>query len=655
MADIEYSKATIKDDKGRVLKEPTKEDKPQGKFMWWKEDDETTKAGMIAATLKHMQFHNSARMDQLTVSTRLYGNNSAFSLMGSSFTRASAVGPSPSSQRISYNLCSSVVDTLTAQVASKAKIIPTFITSGGSWGMQRKAENLSKFVDGCFYENKVHDKMVEQFNDGACWGDGLLHVFRSDEDRASVERVFPHELLVDEVEAMIAKPRQMHRIKYCDRDVLKDIMSDVKGAAEKIDSAMPASMQDVSGEATAGDLICVVESWHLPSGKGATDGEHCISIEDKILTCDQYDKDYFPFVHFRYNKRKIGYWGQGAIERLQNLQGEINRLMILIQKSMWLGGSFKILVPVGSKIVTQHLNNDVGAIVHYSGEPPTYITPPMIQNDIYPYVDTLIERGYKQEGVSMQASTGEVPIGVKSGTAMRTYDKISDDRQLRQGQGLEAAALEIGRQMIEVIKDIFKDKKTYKVTWPGTKFVESIDWKDVNLEEDEYYLKAFPTSSFPEEPTARLETITEYMQAGMVSPRAGRRLLRTEDIEMSDMLANAAEDLICKTIEEILYDKIDTARPDGNWDLQLAKQLSIEYMNYARVNNCPLENQQLLMDFQGYIDEELGLTAPPPPAVGQPGAPGGPAPQANGTVSPMANPMPTPQSPMVPNSAGATQ
>lgn len=623
---------------GKVVRKPEEDKLGEGRFSWWEADSEMEKAQQVAATLKFIARHQSARVEQLTVSTRMYGNTSAFSLMGSAFTRASSVAPSPSSQRISYNLCASVVDTLTAKIA-KNKIIPTFITSGGKWGMQKKAENLSKFLDGCFYENHVHTKGVAGFRDGAVWGDGIVHIYRNDKDRAAVERVLPHELFVDQVEAMVAKPTQMHRVKICDRDVLKGMFQDDKEALEKIDSAMPANMQDVAGTASAADLVTVTESWHLPSYDGASDGLHCICLEDKVLFEEKWEKDYFPFAIFNYNKRLLGFWSQGAVERLQNLQGEINRLMILIQKSMWLGGSFKILVENGSKVVSQHLNNDVGAIVHYTGVPPQYITPPMIQQDIYPYVDALIAKGYQQEGVSQLSASNLKPLGIDSGAALRTYDKIEDDRQLHIGQAMEAFYLEIGRQMIEVVKDVYKEKKTYKVTWPGNRFVDTIDWKDVNLERDEYVLKAFPTSSLPDEPMAKLQTVQEYMQAGLVSPRAGRRLMRTEDIEMSDSLANAAEDLICKTIEDVIYEKITDVRPDSNWDLQLAKQISIEYYNFALVNNCPKENMKLLRDFQGYLNDEIGLTAPPPP------------PTETLTGAP-ANPTATPTSPLLPNVNG---
>ena len=63
----------------------------------------------------------------------------------------------------------------------------------------------------------------------------------------------------------------------------------------------------------------------------------------------------FPFAHIRYASRKFGWYGQGVCERVQNLQGEINRCMILKQRALWMQGAFKVLIENGSKIVSQHL------------------------------------------------------------------------------------------------------------------------------------------------------------------------------------------------------------------------------------------------------------------------------------------------------------
>src|ERR1019366_5614827 len=116
------------------------------------------------------------------------------------------------------------------------------------------------------------------------------------------------------------------------------------------------------------------------------------------------------------------------------------------------------------------------------------------------------------------------------------------------------------------VKDIHKEGKKYTVLYPSSHFIETIEWSDINLEADEFWLKAFPTSALSEDPADKLQTVQEYVQAGFITPRAARRLLSSPDVEMADKLANAAEDFICKIIEDIIYDGKMTT-PDAEMDL----------------------------------------------------------------------------------------
>ena len=637
---------------GAITREAAKDDLDRGKFFWWNQkgkkrvedfNDEQL-AHEVSSTIKFIAEHQSGRANQLTVSTRLYGNSTAYNQLGAAFTRTQQATSTPSASRISFNLCSSIVDTLTAQIA-KNKVVPTFITSGGIWGMQRKAEKLSKFIEGIFYEENCHEKLTYQSRDAGIWGDGILHVFRTAADRVGVERCVPHEFLVDIVESVVTNPKQLHRVKVVDRGSVIDQFPDKE---KDIMLCPPASYQDTGGDGSAADLILVSESFHLKSGPDCTDGIKVMTLPDSsaILDKQPYDKDYYPFVILPYSKRALGFWGQGACERVQNLQGEINRLMIAIQKAMWMGAGFKILSHVSDKVPAQHFTNEITSIIKWSGSiPPKFISPAFIQQEISPYIDSLIAKGFQQEGVSQMQSANMKPLGVDSGAALRTYDQIAEDRQLFYAQRCESAALEVARQAIEVVKDIAAETGgSYKVKFPNTNFVESIDWSEIDLKDDEWWLKAFPTSELPEEPAAKLATVQEYAQAGFISPRTARRLMRMPDIEMADALANAAEDLICKSIEDILYDS-KMSRPDSMWDLTLAKTISLEYMNYARLNNCPGNRLNMLMEFMGYIDDEMGLTQPPAPQAGMP--------QLQNNVTPMANPVPTPTSNMIPNVNGA--
>lgn len=638
MATIDKSKMSKKvtDAYGKVISEEKAKDNSTEvsgiNFRWWKATDNEI-AQQILGTVNYMQKHQGSRLEQLLVSSRLYGNNSAFSLMGVGFTRANSVNSNPQSQRISFNLCASVIDTLVARVA-KNKVLPTFLTEKGVWGTQQKAKQLSQFTEGMFYQEDVHTKGVYGYRDSGVWGDGLVKIYRNEDD-ICVSRAYPQEIVVDSVESFVTKPTQLHQIRILDRGIVLDMFPD---KTMEINSVSPTSSQDVGGVGTAADLVTLVESWHLKSGKNADDGLHTITCGANLMFKEKYDKDYFPFARIQYVQRVMGYWGQGACERLQNLQGEINRLMILIQRSMWMGGSFKILSHVGDKVPQQHFTNEVGPILKWAGDiAPQYIAPPIIQQDIYPYVDTLIDKGFRQEGVSQLSAGSTKPEGLDSGKALREYNDIEADRFLFTGQNMEQFYLEIARQMIEVAKDIYADKHTFKVSFATPRFMETIDWKDIKLKEDEYVLKAYPTSSLAKDFSGRLSDVQEGMQAGLISPRVGKRLMAFPDVEMADALASAPEELLHKVLEDVIYN--DKYRgPEGTMDLQLAQQLYLEYYNYVSYMDAPENVLSGLQKWKQQLDDLTGVNQPMP----MPG----------GVGAPQAQPAPAPVSSLIPNQPG---
>lgn len=641
---VQKSNMTQTDSKGKVLRSPR--DNSQGEadsFRWWDKDPGFEMAHAIASTVKFIQRHQASRMEQLTTSTRLYGNSAASNLLGTSFTRSASVNSNPMSQRLSYNVIQSVIDTATAKQA-KNKVIPTYATNGAIWKNQKKAKQLNKFSVGLGYQLKFHEHCINAFRDGGVWGDGFTHIFEKD-GKVAIERVLPHEIVVDLVESMCEEPRQLHRVKVTDRALALEMWPELE---ENIMLVEPANYQDIGGQGTAADLITVTESYHLKSGSGSDDGIQAITIGDGTLE-NVWDKDYFPFPHFRYSRKMLGWYSQGAAERLQTLQGEINRSMILEQKSRWMQGSFKILCENGSKIVSQHLNNDIGAIIMYSGVPPQYITPPAIDASNREWIDSLIMKAYQQEGISALSAAAEKPLGVDSGKAMRTLTDIEDDRYTFVSQMMEEFVLENHRQAIEVVRDIYKDKKAYECVFPQSNFLETVDWKDINLEQDAYVLRAFPTSSLSDDLPGRFAEIQEWVQAGFITQRTAKRLFATPDIEMNENLSNAAEDLLHKVLEAMIYDQ-DYTPPEPFWDLNLASELVLDYYNYAQLMNAPQEVLGLLQMFNTQLKDALGVV--------QRGLQADQALQAQQAQQqatlgqPQANPSPTPTSNLIQNNNG---
>jgi hypothetical protein len=142
------------------------------------------------------------------------------------------------------------------------------------------------------------------------------------------------------------------------------------------------------------------------------------------------------------------------------------------------------------------------------------------------------------------------------------------------------------------------------------------------------------------------------MQAGLITPEAGRRLLDYPDLEAEENLYNAASDYIHMILDKIVEDGEYTApSPDDN--LQLAKKLVLEYIAQGKLNNLKDDRLELLRKFNKQIDYWVN---------------GGPAGEkmraeqamiqsqmaAQGIV-PQGNPQTPPTSPLIQNVPGVTQ
>jgi hypothetical protein len=621
---------------------------------WWSAK-KTERAKSVWGVVQHLAQYDSVRQTQYELSAKLYGNTQLLGVTGLT-TKKGAAPQATIKDRLTYNVVQSALDTVTSKIA-KNKPKPLFLTSGGNWKLQRKAKKLDKFVEGCFYENDAYHLGTNIFRDGGVLGDGLVQVFEH-YGRVKYERTLVSELYVDWFEAYYGNPRQLHRVKNVDRQVLIDLFPEHKRAIEK---AKAADVAMTSANMNVADQVTVVESWHLPSGPDATDGLHTICLEEETLLDEEWKKPFFPFARFSWGPRLYGHWAQGGAEQIQNIQYEINKILWLIQRSFHLAGTFKVLTQVGSKVVKEHLNNDIGAIVEYVGTPPQYVTPPIVPIEMYQQLQNLKNAAYEQLGVSQLSAAAKKPDGLNSGKALREFNDIESDRFMTIGQAYERFFLELARLTVDCAKDIYAREGKYEVKVPGKKFIETIDWKEIDLEEDEYYLKIFPVSSLPNDPAGRLQTVQEYVQAGFISPRTARRLLDFPDLEAVEDLESAKEDYLHKILEKMVdadledentkIEDVYTAPEIAYDDIPLARELALEYYQQGKLNNMPEANLQLLRDFISQLNAQPPGMPPMGPQGPMPGAPMRPA--GGGMPAPQAAPMPQPQSDLIPNVPGA--
>jgi len=598
--------------------------------QWWRAGSKEELANQLIGTAVYLKDQNQFRYRQSSIYARLYGNLPLFGYVGTNLTRMNTANQLPI-DRPTMSVITSCVDTLVSRV-SQNRPRPVFLTDAADYKQRKLAKNLNAFMDGELYQTKAHAVAEQVLRDACVIGTGVIKIIEDQKNRVALERVLNTELLVDPNDSLYGSPRQLYQFKLIDRSVLEEMFPDSHGKVARAEQAYP----DNGGEAskTVSDQVMMVEGWHLASGPDASDGRHVIACSSGTLLDEKYKKERFPFVFLQYAPRMLGFWGQGMAERLMGTQVEINKLLMTISNSINLVGVPRIFVEEGSKIVKAHLNNNVGSIVTYRGTPPQYTVAPCVPAEMYDQLQRLINYAYQQEGISQLAANSQKPAGLTSGTAMREYDDIQTDRFASLVKRYDNMFIDLAYQIIDLAKDIAERDGKYQTVYPNKNGTKEVDLPAADLIDNPFVIQCYDSSSLPRDPAARKQQVIEDMQAGLLDPDEGRRLIEYPDLSQNEKLQNAAEERILKILDDIVEDGLYTP-PDPFMNLQLGLKLVTEYYNLYAATNLEEEKMQMLRDFFSQINVLIQAAKPPAP------------PQA--PMQPQAGPEPRPTSPMVPN------
>jgi hypothetical protein len=604
-------------------------------LRWWDEKGRACADGITHA-LMLIDRAQGPRTTQLMASARLYGNTPLLGIASAASARYAGV-QNALKERLNYNAVQSVIDTAIARL-TRDKPTPYHLTSGGDYHVQRKAKKLNELRDGIFYECQTYRKGEMCARDGAIWGDGLLKVFEKN-GRVCHERVPGSQIYIDEMEAIDGCPRSLHQVMDVDRDVLHDWFDCARATRQAIEDANRAPQ---TGNASTADTVTLRESWHLPSGPKAKDGKHVISIAGETLLEEKWQHDFFPFARFPWCPKAYGFWSQGLAEQLQPMQLELNKLLHALQISYQRACLMLWVIENGSKVVKAHIDNEIGRLITYTGTPPQVQTPPIAPPEIYQQIETLIRRMREQAGLSEMATQGQKPAGVDSGKALRTLDDMESVRMTQISHAYEQFYLDVDKLSIACAHDIAEEEGDYEVRVPGKRSMRTRKWSEIDLEQDDYSIHVYPTSSLPDDPAGRLQTITEYVQAGMIPQEIGMEMLEFPDLKKFETLQNAMEDRLHEVLDDMV-DEGEYAPPEPDWNLQRADALALQYKVLGESQGLEPERIEMLRRFRIQIGmmQEMAQMAAMPAANGPPGAP------------PQAAPMPPPTSQLLPNAPGA--
>ncbi len=605
---------------------------------WWKAENDLQLASELCGNLAYLKTNQTYRMRQLAVDIRLYCGLSVYSYAGSNVSKMDRTRTLPD-DRPTFNLIQACTDTLVSRLTQNEPA-PKFLTDGADYKQRHLAQELNRFILGEFYQTDAYAKGAKALRDCIVTGVGALKVYRGDNDKVCIDRVMTTDLFVDDNDSLNGDPQSLIQMKLVDRDKLIANNPDKKSA--QIIAQTPQSYPDNAPDSgrTIADQVLVAEGWKLASGpdpeaEGYTPGRHTIATMGGIITDEVWHKVEFPFVFMNYSDAFLGYWGQGLATQLFGTQLSINRIMYTISRAISLVGVPRVFIEQSSKVVKAHNNNEIGVLVTYSGTKPSYEIAPCNAPELYEERDRLIEYGFRQCGVSNMQATSQKPAGLNSGEAIRSYDDINTDRFAALSKKYENLYIDLAYLVTDTAMDIAKETGSYQTVYPNKDGTKEIDLPKMGFLKDPFVIQCFTESSLPRQPAGRMAAVTEQVQAGMLTLKEGRRLMRFPDLEQNEKLDNASEERIFQILDNIVENGKYTP-PDPFIDLDLATLLTVQYINLYLAANLEEKKADLLRKFFTQVQTLKQAAMPPPMAPGL-------------TPVPTANPMPAPVSPLVPN------
>lgn len=609
---------------------------------WWNAENDTQLALDLTMTGAYLKTDQTYRVRQRAVDIRMYCGLPVYNYAGSNTSKMDRTRTLPEDVP-TFNLIRACTDTLVSRL-SQARPQPKFLTDNADYRQRHLAQSLNSFILGEFYQTKTYEKATKALRDAIVMGTGCLKIYEGDDNKVCIDRVQITDLYVDDNDSLNGDPQQMIQLKIMDRNKL---MANSPKKSHAVIEGTPQSYPDNAPDTTrtTADQVMVVEGWKLPSGPdkdapGYIPGRHTIATVNGVIFDEPWHKIKFPFVFINYSDPFTGFWGQGIATQLFGSQMALKRILTTITRAITLVGVPRVFVDQSSKVVKSHLNNELGVICTYSGTKPSFEVAPCNAPELYSERDALIQRGFQETGVSAMQATSQKPQGLNSGAAIRSYDDIANDRFAELSKKYETLFIDVAYQISDLAKDIAERDGKYQTVYPNKDGTKEIDLPALKFLKNPFVIQCFTESSLPRTPAGRMQTVTEMVQAGMLSLKEGRRLMRFPDLDQNEKLDNASEERIFWILDKIVEDGAYTM-PDIFIDFDLAMELTTKYINLYLPAKLEEKKEDMLKTFFTQI-KTLKDSMMMPQAM--PGAP----------ITPQANPEPLPTSPLVPNAAGVT-
>lgn len=619
----------------------------QFRQRWWNASEVDIHRAVFAMCREMETDQGTRRMDN-AIYRALYGAKGyAVSIHGDD---APTVGTAAVEGFLTTNIIRTAVDVLGAKVG-RGKPKASFVTNGGDWAAQRRARRLDDYVYGAMHAADFYRSAREVFRDAAVTDLGVVKGWVED-GRIKLERVDPDSIKVDTADGYDGKPRTLVQTSVKSRDWVHAMVESWHAdKSEEARAAMHAAVDRAAVSADArkahgrvaafGDVVEVVEAWHLPSrppdAAGKHDGRHVCAVS--TLTLLDEPATFFPFAFCKVYPPFQGFYGQGVAELLIGNQRTLNWVLKRISNTIQQLSIPRLFFESSSKITIEQIAGGEDAMFIRGGRPPTVLTGNNVPPELWTLMEAAIRRGLEQVGVSEGAAAALKPAGITSGQGLRDFQDIQSERFSLIHLAFEDFVTDAARLVVRLSADAKARGEKIIAFVPRGRRSQPISWNDVAADEDSFTLKMFSTSSLPVTPAARKQYVEELWASGQIDSAEYRRLLDMPDTQASTDLALAARDAVDAVLERILDGDDDEGAdeayspPEPFDDLAYAVKRGTIIYHWARVQGAPearlayvrryiIQAQAMMANAQAGAVNNMRSpdAAQPSPAPAQPGA-----------------------------------
>ena len=537
-------------------------------------------------------------------------------------------------QQVTENVCCSNVDTVTS-IAARQTIRPVFLPDQGDWKTKRRAADTGRYAEGIAKLIRLDECKPRMFKDAAIFGLGLRMFDIDDNGEITHERFLPIEIRVNEEECLTQAPRQLHLLKFRDRE---DLMARYPAKAREIEETpkdATGTFFGLSGLNTS-EQIMLRYSWRLPIGRkgkpGYIPGRKVISTRELVLVDEEYEDDRFPCSVIRWSERSTGWAGAGLVEQLQCIQRTINKMHQAHDQQIDLYASPVTFVNVNDTAAAEKMRTSAaGRFVPIIGEMPRTLIPPVIAPESERRLERLSELSRTNSGISDMHAHGAMPKRLETGAAVRESNDIASERFAIPEKALERWYLD----SIEVVMMLCKRNAERGLPTPdiGFSFMhvkKRIKWSEVDLRDVAYQLQAAPQLSRTR--AGRKDTIAQWQNSGLITPEQARHLIRHPDIDDAMSQIDSYIEHLSR-VAELLLDG-EYVPPDPRGDLMGIGLAEMTSYYYEAMNEGAEEEG--LEALRTHLDQMAFIIARNMPPPGGPPMMGGPS------MDPMAGAAPPP-------------